>query len=205
MALLDVPDVAATTKKLRFARERIRSFSTAFHRDGSLRFGYYVLAVVARSLRKATNLASYLVGNTICNLRDVVRMRMFRYFTDRSLPLPRFLEGIPVQTVCLFAERQYRPDGQFAGELVLFRATHGEGSDEPFALDFDDPLFGGVGGRRGASRRSTSRGGTSACSRNRTSACSPTTSIATSKRRSPVSPLTPASQRKWLNGHAEGK
>src|SRR5262249_43410277 len=56
--------------------------------------------------------------------------------------LPRFLEGISVETVCLYAESQYRPKSLFNGKLVLFRATSGEAGDQPFADRFDDPDLG---------------------------------------------------------------
>jgi thioesterase domain-containing protein len=58
---------------------------------------------------------------------------------------------VPLRTTYLFAERDYRPDGRFDGELVLFRATAGIGPDEPYIDRYDDPLLG-WGGRaaRGA-------------------------------------------------------
>jgi thioesterase domain-containing protein len=142
VALLDAPDVQATSRRWRFANDRIRSFSTTFSKEGSVRLHSHVLASVATSVRKAKNLTFYLVAKRISDLRDEMRMRLLRFFTDRSSRLPRLLEGIPVQTVCLFAEKQYRPEGLFDGDLVLFRATSGKDSDEPFVERFDDPLFG---------------------------------------------------------------
>jgi len=142
VALLDAPDVTATTRKWRIARKRINNFSTAFHNDGSVRFDAFVLAVAGKSLRKTKNLISFVVTKRVSNLRDEIRLRLLRFFSDRSLRLPRFLHGIPVQAVCLFAERQYQPEAPFDGELVLFRATRGQDADEPFVERFDDPLFG---------------------------------------------------------------
>ena len=54
-------------------------------------------------------------------------MRLFRFYLDRGLRLPRVLEQIPVRTVYLFAEKNYQPESLFHGELVLFRATRGAG------------------------------------------------------------------------------
>ena len=69
---------------------------------------------------------------------------------DRGWPLPGLLEGIPVRTVYSSAERAYRPDTTYEGEIVLFRATSGEGNDEPFASRYTDPLLGwGQRGTRG--------------------------------------------------------
>jgi thioesterase domain-containing protein len=71
-----------------------------------------------------------------------IRMRLFRFYLDRGWRLPRVLEQIPVRTVYLFAEKNYQPDGPFDGDLVLFRATCGEGPDEPYVERYDDPLLG---------------------------------------------------------------
>jgi len=142
VALLDAPDVASVPRKWRWASQRIRSFSTVFHKDESVRFDQLLPAVVSNSLSKAKNLTSYLIGSRLRKPQDETRMRLPRYCLDRGIPLNRLLEGIPVQTVCLFAEREYRPAGQFTGELVLFRASSGEAADEPFAVRYDDPLFG---------------------------------------------------------------
>jgi thioesterase domain-containing protein len=47
-----------------------------------------------------------------------------------------------VRTVYLFAEENYMPAGLFDGNLALFRATHGEGNDEPYIERYEDPLLG---------------------------------------------------------------
>ena len=47
-----------------------------------------------------------------------------------------------MRTIYLFAEKGYQPGGLFDGELVLFRATDGEGPDEPYFERYDDPLLG---------------------------------------------------------------
>jgi hypothetical protein len=75
-------------------------------------------------------------------------MRLFRAWLDRGRRPPRFLGPVPARTVYLFAEREYRPEGRFVGELTLFRATAGVGHDEPYIDRYDDPLLGW--GRRAA-------------------------------------------------------
>ena len=142
VALLDAADVAAPLKTLRFASQRIRSFSTAFHREQSVQFYRSVFMVIAKALRKARNLATYLVREWLKNLRDEIRMRLFRLYLDRGLQLPRALQQIPVRTVYLFAEKAYQPETPFDGELLLFRAMHGDGADEPYVERYADPLLG---------------------------------------------------------------
>jgi FkbH-like protein len=142
VALLDAADVMTPAKTWRFARQRIRSFSTVFHHEKPTRFDRSVLLVFAKALRKAKNLMTYLVGRKLQNLWDEIRMRLFRFYLDRGLRLPRAVEQIPVRTVYLFAEKNYLPKSVFHGELLLFRATCGEGPDEPYVEQYADPLLG---------------------------------------------------------------
>ncbi len=69
-------------------------------------------------------------------------MRLFRFYLDRGLHLPQMLQRIPVRTVYCYAEKNYQPSGAFEGELVLFRDTHGTGTDEPYIDRYSDPLLG---------------------------------------------------------------
>ena len=101
-----------------------------------------MLSVLTKAVRKAKNLSIYLAERCLTGLRDEIRMRLFRSYLDRGRQLPRALEQIPVRTVYLFAEKNYRPATRFDGELVLFRATRGEGPDEPYIERYEDPLLG---------------------------------------------------------------
>jgi thioesterase domain-containing protein len=75
-------------------------------------------------------------------VKDEIKLRLMRYYLDRHIPLDRLLQGIPVRTVCRFAERDYRPSEHFEGSLSLFRASAGDTSDEPFGRGYKDPLLG---------------------------------------------------------------
>lgn len=142
VALIDAPDVAARRKRWRVAKARARSFSTVFQRDGSARHGHTALGILIKAARKARNLITYAVSRTLNDLSDNIRMHLLRAYLDRGRPLPSILRGISVLKVCLFAERGYRPETPFDGEVLLFRATSGEADDEPFIERFEDPLFG---------------------------------------------------------------
>jgi len=142
VALLDAADVVASPRTWRFASQRIHSFSAVFQRDDSIRFNQFVLAALTKALRKAKNVTAYLIRQRFGDLRDEIRLRLLRYYLDRGLHPPRYLEQIPVQTVYLFTAKGYQPDGMFEGELALFRASHGEGIDEPFVMRYNDPLLG---------------------------------------------------------------
>ena len=142
VALIDAAAAGATQKTWHFASQRVRSFSTVFHQEEAVRFDRLVLTIVLKCLRKAKNLTTYLVGHRLNELRDKILVCWFRYHVDRGLQLPRALERIPVRTIYLFAEKSYQPNGLFDGELVLFRATSGDGPDEPYIERYDDPLLG---------------------------------------------------------------
>jgi FkbH-like protein len=142
VALIDAADIEAPPKPWRFAQQRAQRFATVFHQEQPVPLGRRALTVLAKAVRKVRNLTTYLARLQFESLRDEIRMRLFRYHLDRGLRLPRILEQIPVRTVYLFAEKSYRPEGRFDGRLVLFRATSGEGADEPYIQRYDDPLFG---------------------------------------------------------------
>jgi FkbH-like protein len=142
VALLDAADVMTPAKTWRFAQQRIQSFSTVFHDTKPGRSYRSVLLISAKALRKAKNLITYMVGQNLKKLRDELRMRLFRFYLDRGLRLPHAVEQIPVRIVYLFAEKNYQPESLFHGELVLFRATCGEGPDEPYIERYADPLLG---------------------------------------------------------------
>jgi thioesterase domain-containing protein len=142
VALFDSADVAAQPRAWHRAGQRFRSFSTTFRHDQAVRFDRRVWSIVTKGARKVKNLISYLAGEQLEKFRDRLRMRLYRFHLDRGWSLPRALERIPVRTVYLFAEQDYRPDGPFKGALVLFRATRGEGPDEPFLERYLDPFLG---------------------------------------------------------------
>jgi hypothetical protein len=118
-----------------------------------------VLAVLTKATGKAKNLSTYLVRHRLKILRDEIRMRLFRFCLDRRWSLPRALRQIPVRTVYLFAEKHYQPKGPFNGDLVLFRATCGEGHDEPYIERYLDPLLGWGQRTRGRVRAQDVPGG----------------------------------------------
>ena len=142
VALIDAADVVAEEVPWRFANQRLRSFSTVVDQSDGLSVLQRAVVIVGKATKKAKSFSTYLVRKHAGDLWAKLRMRLFRYYLDRRLEPPRFLEHIPVRTVYLFAEKSYRPSGVFEGELILFRATEGENNDEPYINRYSDPLFG---------------------------------------------------------------
>jgi len=63
---------------------------------------------------------------------------------DRGLKLPRILRGLSVREMLVFAYEQYKPANKFAGQLLLIRATKGDGSagDMPYQDVYENTLLG---------------------------------------------------------------
>jgi FkbH-like protein len=142
VGLLDAADPAAPPKTWRVAGQRLQRFGGVFREAGPASPVRRTLSILGKVLRKARNLAVYAAGERLGRARDEVRMRLFRAWLDRGRRPPRALGRVSVRTAYLFAERDYRPDGGFDGELALFRATAGIGPDEPYIEKYDDPLLG---------------------------------------------------------------
>jgi thioesterase domain-containing protein len=148
VALLDAADPSAPPRAWRAAGDRLRRFGGVFREGGADPPGRRALAILGKAARKVRNASAYVVRERVGRARDEARMRLFRAWLDRGGRPPRFLGHVPLRTVYLFAERDYRPGGQFGGALTLFRATEGIGPDEPYVDRYDDPLLGW--GRRAA-------------------------------------------------------
>jgi thioesterase domain-containing protein len=141
IALLDTTDVEARAKPLRQASRRIRRFRKA------------VGAASVRQLPEAvaTKVFGYLNYEAHAWLHrayDAFAVATFTFCENRRLPLPPWARGLPVRTLFAGAESRYRPGNRVREEIVLFRATEGDGSLEPFVAAYADPLFGW--GRRSA-------------------------------------------------------
>ncbi len=142
VALLDAADPTATLKSWRGTSRRFQSFTTVFEAREPVPLHERVGAVLVKAGRKVKNLTVFVVSRRWKAFRDEIQMRALRHYLDRGLRIPPWLERIPVRTVYLFAERCYRPQTPLDGTLTLFRATQGEGNDEPYIERYQDPLLG---------------------------------------------------------------
>jgi thioesterase domain-containing protein len=69
-------------------------------------------------------------------------MKQLQRSLDAGKLPPSSLRDLSVRTVYLFAESEYAPSDLYRGEVALFRATAGEGTDEPYVNIYSDPLLG---------------------------------------------------------------
>jgi thioesterase domain-containing protein/malonyl CoA-acyl carrier protein transacylase/acyl carrier protein len=142
VALMDVADVDAREKPMRWAKERLNRVATTLEQGKGRSAPRRALAFVGTWVRKARNFAKYMIESRVQKIRDRTRMRLFRLYLGLGLPLPAFLRDIPVRSAYVYARGGYRPETPFHGELLLIRATSGSGFDEPHAGRYIDPLMG---------------------------------------------------------------
>jgi thioesterase domain-containing protein/malonyl CoA-acyl carrier protein transacylase len=142
VALMDAADVVARGKPLRASRERLTRLAATLEDGKGHSLPQRILGTSVRMLAKARNFTAYVLKNRAAMVRDQAKMRLFRLHLNRGIRLSPFLEHISVRTAYNFARRVYRPATPFAGELVLIRATSGDGDDEPYTERYVDALLG---------------------------------------------------------------
>ncbi|HVS76974.1 MAG TPA: amino acid adenylation domain-containing protein, partial [Steroidobacteraceae bacterium] len=143
VALLDAADPAAALKPWRSAQVRLDRMAGELRRaqaESTIRRAARLAVSFTRKLR---NFVAYQVGKSWRQMRDGMRMRLLRASLDRGRSPPRLLGQLSATSTYLLAEREYRPGGQLQeADLVLFRASRGEGIDAPFIEFYEDPLLG---------------------------------------------------------------
>ena len=142
VALMDVADVDAKGRPLRWAKQRLTRLSSTLEQGQGRSVPRRAVSFIGSVLRKARNLTAYLTQSRVQMIRDQTRMTLFRLYLKLGLRLPAFLQHISVRTAYGFARRGYRPATAFEGELTLIRATSGTGNDEPYTDRYIDPLLG---------------------------------------------------------------
>jgi FkbH-like protein len=143
VALIDAADVEAPQRTGRITNQRLQRFSSALATDHTqLSLPTRWQQIVTKVGRKVANTIAYEVQTRLKKGWNQVRMKLFRYWLDKEWSTPGWLQNIPVRTAYVFAEREYVPPSQFEGEVVLFRASQGEGADVPYAEIYSDPLLG---------------------------------------------------------------
>jgi thioesterase domain-containing protein/malonyl CoA-acyl carrier protein transacylase/acyl carrier protein len=142
VALMDVPDLDAKGRPLRWAKQRLTRLSSTLEEGKSCSAPRRAVGLIGSLLRKARNLTVHLTQSRFQMIRDQARMILFRHYLKLGLRLPAFLQHISVRTVYGIARRGFRPTSAFEGELILILETSGSGSDEPFRDRSIDPLLG---------------------------------------------------------------
>jgi amino acid adenylation domain-containing protein len=139
VAVIDAADVEAARKPYLVSKRRAGRFAEAL-REGLLGGSFSALPGVV--LSKMHGYFSYEISNRIRQTYDRLAVATLRLCLDRGLTLPRWARNVAVRTVYVAAEAEYQPRHVVRGEIVLYRAMGGTGSDEAYKELYADPMLG---------------------------------------------------------------
>lgn len=142
VGLMDAADGQAQRKVGRLTSQRMNRLAAALEESGEAPFHQRIQQTLGVLLTKIRGVVDYEVRHRYQSAMNKRRFQRLRACLDRQRDLPADLSRISVRTIYDLAEQDYRPDAPFGGELVLLRATAGEGADEPYVFKFEDPLLG---------------------------------------------------------------
>jgi thioesterase domain-containing protein len=141
VALLDTPGPQMPRKAWLTQQRSLARFTASLRAvEGDSRLDR-LLRKSAKAARKLRNLLVYESTSRAKKLSDTIRFRLLRGVLDRGRPVPRFVQGLAVQTVLELAVKEYVQSRLLEGTAVLIRATEGEGIDEPAVNVTTDPLL----------------------------------------------------------------
>jgi thioesterase domain-containing protein/acyl carrier protein len=91
---------------------------------------------------KLVHFTLYQLGKKTESLWGRLEVAALRYCRDRGLTPPPWAKRISVRLIYTAAEAEFRPLRPLHEEIVLFRASEGEGSEEPNVNRYTDPVLG---------------------------------------------------------------
>jgi len=149
VALMDIADVEAPRRIGYVTEQRLSRVSTLFKSNAYLKLYEQLGNSLKQISQKAVNLIVYESQKQVEYIRNHIQIRLFSYYLNQNLPLPKFLQNISVRTVLVWAYQHYIPQEKFEGQVLLFRATEkssifdGTSIDDTPTIEFvPDPLFG---------------------------------------------------------------
>jgi thioesterase domain-containing protein len=161
LVLIDANDVAARRRVGRFALGEARRHWSELKRTLSGSAPPASLGFVLRYVGKLVRLGAFQLGARAALWRGELRVKSLQRRLDRGSPPPPGGHWPSIDEICSHAEREHVVQGRLASEVVLVRATQGNGEpgDEPFAALYSDPLFGWAQRVSGPIRAIDVRGG----------------------------------------------
>ncbi|MEL6353357.1 MAG: amino acid adenylation domain-containing protein [Cyanobacteria bacterium J06627_28] len=138
LALLDTPAPGAKKKAGRITNARIKSFNQALGKEKRL-------DALAKSIwQKGSSVVRYEVLSVCHNFVKSARARALVWAQDKQFSLPKIGQPRSIRDVLVFAYEQYKPTKAFSGQMLLIRATQGNGSaqDLPYVEVYADTLLG---------------------------------------------------------------
>lgn len=94
--------------------------------------------------KKGNNVIRYEIGLRAKTVQNCVQNRTFRWYQDRGWKLPKALQNLAVNDLFMFAYREYSPVQPLKSEIMLVRATEGNGTkaNSPYVTEYEDSLLG---------------------------------------------------------------
>jgi amino acid adenylation domain len=150
VALIDVAHV--TIRPLGLSAKRINRFSSEIKKAlDNPKLHQRLINLTKIISGRIYSVLSYEIRSRYNKRKTKLKMKLFRFFLDRGLPLPAFLRDISVDAALRFAEKEYVVPSPYQGEAILLRATsrdpalEGIVNDTPYKELFADPMLGWEG------------------------------------------------------------
>jgi thioesterase domain-containing protein len=146
-AMLDIGDVKAPVRRALEARERFKRFVGIFRNEENVPFALHFFNIAKRATRKVKGYLSYAHATRLEDSNVNERAMRLRECLDRGESPPEELKSLTVRQLYYFARNSYSPTGMLQGDLILFRATRGDGTvaDTPVTEMYAEPDFGWSG------------------------------------------------------------
>jgi thioesterase domain-containing protein len=135
VAVFDAADVEAERIPNRENRRRVERMRQAWAGASALRRA----SMVAGKLGRFTQ---YQLHRGWSHARDWLSVVGLRTCGELGISPPKWLPTLDVRRVYSIAESEYHPRRTLRHEIVLFRASEGEGGDEPYRCRYRDPSLG---------------------------------------------------------------
>ncbi|MBX3622878.1 MAG: amino acid adenylation domain-containing protein [Rhizobacter sp.] len=145
VAILDIGDVQAPSNRTRTTRKRLERFRSVFRNDEGVSLANHLMTSVSKATKKVRNYLAYRQESQ-AERAEVDRLAAeLRRSLDEGTEPPDETKALTVPQLYYFARADYQPaPGRFEGDVTLFRATHGDGTegDTPCIELYTEPLFG---------------------------------------------------------------
>lgn len=143
-AVLDIGDVHAPVRFALQARQRLMRLASVFRNADGAALGVHLKRIVSLVMDKAKNYLSYTQSTRALDAVDKSQAQRLQVHLDRHEKPPDELTKLTVRQLYYFARDSYTPERVLRGDLVLFRATQGDGSqaDTPSIEMYADMQFG---------------------------------------------------------------
>jgi thioesterase domain-containing protein len=143
-AVLDIGDVHAPVRRALQARERFRRFMRIFRNADGASSAVHLKRIASLVAQKTKNYLSYTSSARAQEAAVNSQAQRLQIHLDRHETPADDLTQLTVRQLYCFARNSYRPESVLRGDLVLFRALRGDGSqaDTPCIEMYADAQFG---------------------------------------------------------------